>query len=140
VLPAQTPANSGSLAWLSGHWCSATADTRIEELWLPPHGGVLLGLGRSLEGPRTAGFEFMRIAEVDSVPTFFGQPNGVPPTAFRRTAGGADWIRFENPEHDFPTRVEYRRVGKSALHAEVAGPGAGGKEQVIAYDYQLCSR
>ena len=50
------------------------------------------------------------------------------------TASGDDWARFENPAHDFPKRVEYRRT-PDGLHAEIAGPGKGGKELVIPFDY-----
>jgi hypothetical protein len=122
---------------MSGRWCGGSPGDSIEEYWMPPHGGVLLGLGRTIKGDRTAGFEYMRIVRVDGVPTFIGQPNGVPPTSFRKTDGGADWIRFENPDHDFPKRVEYRRRG-AGLHAEVSGPGRDGKPRVIPYDYQPC--
>jgi hypothetical protein len=137
ALPAQTGVPD-ELAWMSGHWCGGSDEEEVEEYWMPPHGGVLLGLARTMKGERTTEFEFLRIARVDGLPTFIAQPNGVPPTSFRRTAGGADWIRFENPDHDFPKRVEYRRRG-TGLHAEVSGPGRDGKEFVIRYDYAPCA-
>ena len=65
------------------------------------------------------------------------QPNGDEAVAFKRTNGGDDWIRFENKEHDYPQRIEYRKSG-DGLHAEIGGPGAGGKEEVISYDYTRC--
>ena len=73
----------------------------------------------------------------DGVPAYVAQPNGSPPTTFRRTAGGRDWARFENSTHDFPTRVEYRRQGE-ALHAEIAGADKDGTEMVIPFDYVRC--
>jgi hypothetical protein len=133
---ADAPALTG-FGWISGHWCGGSGDERIEEYWMSSDGDVLLGLGRSLKGLQTASFEYMRIVMEDGVPVFVAQPGGRPPTAFRRTAGGADWARFENPAHDFPTRVEYRRRGE-ALHAEIAGPGKDGKEVVIPFDYAGC--
>jgi hypothetical protein len=125
------------LEWLAGHWCSGTDGNTAEEFWLPPHGGVVLGLGRTLNAGRTTGFEYLRITEVEGAPHFIAQPGGRPPTRFRRTAGGEDWIRFENPEHDFPQRIEYRREG-GALHAEVGGPGKDGDDMVIRFDYRPC--
>ncbi len=92
--------------------------------------------GRGSPG-RTTGFEYFRIADVDGVQSFIAQPGGRPPTAFKRTGGGENWIRFENPDHDFPQRIEYRREG-NGLHAEVAGPGANGKETVINFDSVPC--
>jgi hypothetical protein len=135
---AAAPRTLQELAWISGHWCGGAGDERIEELWMSPDGDVLLGLGRSLKGAETASYEYMRIVVEDGVPVFIAQPGGAPPTAFKRTAGGADWARFENPAHDFPKRVEYRRRG-DALHAEIAGPGEEGKEVVIPFDYLPCS-
>ena len=126
-----------SIDWIAGHWCGQFGDKIIQELWLPPHGGVAIGLGRTLSSDQTTGFEYFRIAEIDGVQSFVAQPGGSPPTAFSRTGGGEYWVRFENPEHDFPQRIEYRRDGDS-LHAEAAGPGDDGKESVIRFDYQLC--
>jgi hypothetical protein len=136
ALAADAPALR-DLGWISGHWCGGAGDERIEELWMSPDGDVLLGLGRSLKGAETASYEYMRIVIEDGVPVFVAQPGGAPPTAFKHTSGGADWARFENPAHDFPKRVEYRRQG-DALHAEIAGPGEDGKEMVIPFDYVRC--
>ena len=127
-----------SLDWMAGHWCVDMGGDTVEELWLPPHGGVMVGLGRTRNAERTTGFEYLRIADFDGVQSFIAQPGGRPPTSFRRTAGGEDWVRFENPDHDFPQRIEYRREGE-VLHAEVAGPGEDGEEAVIGFDYSPCS-
>jgi hypothetical protein len=125
------------LDWLSASWCSTTGDELIEETWLPERGGMLLGMSRTTRAGRMVNFEFMRIVTAD--PAFIAQPNGGAPVTFKLTARGADWARFENPAHDFPTRVEYRRSG-ARLHAQIAGPGKGGKEQVISFEYQSCGR
>jgi hypothetical protein len=123
--------------WLSGHWCDREAGDGSEEFWLPPAGGMMIGIGRTATPGRPTQFEFLRIEAADGVATYFGQPQGVPATAFARSAGGSDWIRFENPSHDYPTRIEYRREGE-ALHARIAGPGAGGKEHSIAFEFVRC--
>lgn len=129
------------LDWIAGHWCAEinreTGEEIVEEFWLPPHGGVALGLGRTRSGDRTTAFEYLRIAEVDGVASYIAQPGGRPPTVFKRTAGGERWIRFENPGHDFPQRIEYRREGDS-LRATIAGPGEDGEETRLSFDYSRC--
>ena len=125
------------LGWLSGRWCSVAGGERIEEVWLDPDGEHLLGLSRTTKDGQLASFEYLRIGPTDGVPTYFAQPGGRPPTPFARSAGGENWVRFENPAHDFPQRIEYRREG-DALHAEIAGPGDAGKENVIGFDYTRC--
>lgn len=134
---AASPAVADDVSWLGGRWCGGGGDERVEEVWLEPAGGHLIGLSRTTKGGQLASFEFLRIGPVESVPTYFAQPGGRPPTAFSRTDGGDGWVRFENPAHDFPQRIEYRRDGDT-LHAEIGGPGDDGKEHVIGLDYTRC--
>lgn len=125
------------LDWMTGHWCTDSGGKSVEETWLPPRGGVLVGVGRTYTADRTVGFEFLRIAAVEGVQNYIAQPGGQPPTHFARTAGGENWVRFENPQHDFPQRLEYRRNGDN-LQVEVAGPGNNGVEAVIRLDFGAC--
>ena len=126
------------LSWMSGRWCTRGSEQKIEEHWLPHRGDMLLGVNRTLKGGRTISFEFLRIVLVEGQVSYVAQPGGQPPTSFARTDGGANWVRFENPAHDFPKRIEYRREGE-ALHAETAGPGEDGREKVIAFEFAACS-
>jgi hypothetical protein len=130
-------AGMAAFDWLAGHWCMERDGKRVEEHGLPARGGMLLSVGRTVSDGKVVAFEFLRLERRDGVVTFVAQPDGAPPTAFELTASGADWARFENPRHDFPRRVEYRRAG-AGLHAEIAGPGDGGRDQVIGFDYLSC--
>jgi hypothetical protein len=94
-------------------------------------------MSRTVSGGRMLSFEFVRIMEIEGALTYVAQPDGDPPTNFPRTDGGDDWIRFENKEHDYPQRIEYRREGEG-LRAEIGGPGAEGKESVLAFHYERC--
>ena len=125
------------LAWIVGHWCSDKNGERIEEIWLPAHGGVMPGMGRTLSGEVTSSFEYFRIVTQDHLPSYIAQPGGRPPVTFRHSDGGKHWVRFENPDHDFPKRVEYRRQGRT-LYARIAGPGEDGKEIEISFEYTTC--
>jgi hypothetical protein len=132
----EKPAAEG-FDWMSGHWCLDKGNDHIEEYWLPQRGGMLLGISRTTRGERAAGFELMRIVTGDSEARFIAQPEGGPPVIFEMTTRGPTWARFENPEHDFPTRVEYRREG-DLLRASIAGPGKEGKERVVPFEYRRC--
>ena len=123
--------------WLSGHWCGESGGELMEEMWLPPEGSVALGVGRTVRNGITTSHEFLRIETRDGVTSLTAIHNGQAPTPFKLTASGSDWARFENPQHDFPQRIEYRRT-PSGLHAEIAGPGEGGKETVIPYGFRHC--
>jgi len=123
-------------SWLAGHWCLQTGDQLVEEYWTRPSANLVIGMGRTVKGGKTVNFEFTRIEIRDGEIDYIALPEGRQETAFRLTASGADWARFENPQHDFPQRVEYRRNG-AGLHAEIAGPGKG-KEVVIPFEYRAC--
>ncbi len=124
--------------WMSGHWCSLDASSQGDEYWLPAAGGLMIGLSRTVTAGSKTQFEFLRIELIDGVPTYLAQPQGRTATAFKRNDSGDDWIRFENPAHDFPQRIEYRREGK-ALHAKIAGRGKDGEEFSIPFEYRRCA-
>ena len=134
--PASETADPG-LSWMAGHWCSEADGERIDETWLPAADGRLYGVSRTVRAGKVTGFEFLRIEPVDGVATYLAQPGGGKATAFARSDGGANRVRFENPAHDFPQSIEYRRDGER-LHAEIAGPGRDGKPLRIPYEYRRC--
>lgn len=112
------------LAWLAGHWRQEAGGTLTEELWMPARGGVMLGLNRSVRGERKAAFEFLRLETDGQGVVYLASPGGAPPTAFRLTAADASHAVFENPEHDFPKRIEYRLDGDT-LSASISGDKPG---------------
>jgi hypothetical protein len=126
-----------SFAWLSGHWCAEDGGELFEEFWLPPAGNLALGVGRTVRDGVTTSHEFLRIETVSGVTQLVAMHDRQEPTAFKLSASGAGWARFENPRHDFPKRIEYRRTS-SGMHAEIAGPGKDGKEAIIPFDFHRC--
>lgn len=135
---AEEAAPAGMPDWLAGHWCSQTATEQGEEYWWPAAGEMMMGMSRSVATGKKTQFEFLRIETIDRVPTYIVLPQGKGETAFPRTGGGESWVRFENLAHDFPQRIEYRRSG-DALQAKIAGPGAGGKQMEIAFEFTRCA-
>jgi hypothetical protein len=114
---AAPPARVSELAWMSGHWESLTVRGRwTEEIWSTPRGGVMLGYSRSGTNDRMREFEFLRVAAgPDGIPAYLAQPGGQPPVAFRLTAHDATSATFDNPQHDFPQRIVYRRSGDTMV-------------------------
>jgi len=115
-LAAAPTATLEQLSWLAGHWRSAADGRVVEELWMPPAGGTMLGLNRSVSAAG-ARFEFLRIVEEDGTLAYLASPQGAAPTRFALDALGEDWVRFANPAHDFPTQIGYRHEGGTVLHA-----------------------
>lgn len=133
----QAAASDGRLDWLAGQWCGGGGERKLEEVWLAEAGGMLVGASRTVRGEKLESFEFMRIVVDGGTASLHVQPGGVAPTVFPQVGRGEGWIRFGNAAHDFPNLIEYRREG-DALHAWIAGPGPGGEEMRIPFDYRRC--
>lgn len=123
--------------WMVGSWCGQQGETRTQELWLAPDGGLMLGMSRSVS-PRSTEFENLRIEWRDGALLYLAQPQGRPAVAFRESQREAQALRFDNPEHDFPKTIRYWREG-SRLVAEITGPaGPGGAQRAFRFDYRPC--
>ena len=119
-------------AWLTGAWRSKDG---AEEQWTSAAGRTMLGLGRTVVQGGTMAFEFMRIEERADGLVFIAHPSAGPGVEFPRTACAPGLLRFENPKHDFPQLIEYRRTGADTIEAKVGGPDRDGGQvgQVIEY-------
>jgi hypothetical protein len=75
---------------------------------------AMLGYSYTVGEGETQGWEQTRIEMIDGWPHFIAMPNGAAPVRFRLREVAtpvAHYALFENPEHDYPQTVEYRRIG-----------------------------
>lgn len=110
------------LGWLAGCWRAAGAEAGSVEQWMAPAGGTMLGMSRTVKGGKTVAHEFLQIRE--SAPgklAFIAMPSGQPAASFGVLELSAHHVVFENPAHDFPQRVIYRRDGDAILNARIEG-------------------
>lgn len=49
------------VAWLAGCWEFEGSTTVVEEQWMRPRGGTMLGMSRTVRDGRTVGWELVRI-------------------------------------------------------------------------------
>lgn len=109
------------LTWLAGSWVSETDGVVTRETWLAPLGGAMAGANQANRPGRRPFVEHMTITAEPAGATFTAFIQGQPPTAFVLRPGGPDDAAvFENPTHDFPQRVIYRRCGAD-LCARIEG-------------------
>ncbi|MCI0573770.1 MAG: DUF6265 family protein [Myxococcaceae bacterium] len=129
------PASLSQLSFLVGTWETTLGRAQVEELWMPPAGGTMLGLSRTIVGDRTASFEFLRIeARADGI-YYVAQPNGRAPTEFKLTRLEGQTAVFENPQHDHPKLIRYRGNPDGSLLAQVEGEEKG-KRVVQDFPYR----
>lgn len=122
------PANDVTrLAWFAGCWQIARGDEVIDEQWMTPRAGVMLGMSRTVRAGRTTATEFVALRVVDGRVVYEANPSGQAPAAFPATTLSSDRAVFENPSHDYPKRIVYERKGDAALTASI-DDGAGGRK------------
>jgi hypothetical protein len=141
LVPPQPPASVDDLGWMAGCWAAEGGARRMEEQWMRPAGDTLLGMSRTISGGRTAFVEFLqieRVGEEVTLTALAGGP-GARPVPFRRVAGAEGEAVFENPEHDFPQRILYRRAGEGGLFARIDGREKGDeKAQDFRFERVSC--
>jgi len=117
-----------SLTWMAGTWQGRDTDgSEMEETWLAPKGGTLIGVHRDVAGGKTVSFEFLRIAAEPEGVVYWASPRGrCPATPFKLSESGPQRAVFANPSHDFPKRILYWIDEKGAMHARIEGDGPPG--------------
>ena len=127
---APAKADVNQLAWMRGAWVTEHGGMRVEEHWTPPRAGTMMAVGRTMRGERTVFYEFLRIEQTsDGGLTYHAAPKGrSPATPFKAVEVTADRIVFENPQHDFPTRITYWKEGADGMGARVEGKDGKGAE------------
>jgi hypothetical protein len=104
------------------------------ESWLPPEGGTMMGVSRTVSGGRTTEWEFLIIREGNAGLEYVAKPSGQTEATFTATRRSATEIVFENPTHDFPKTIQYKRDGDT-LTAAIEGP-MNGQSRRIEFPYR----
>ena len=113
---AQSPSHIEDLGWLVGSWkrTNNKPGQSANERWsIDPDIG-LRGLGVTMKGNDTLFIEKMRIVSGDNDALYFVADviENPKPVYFRIIAIHQNDFTCENPEHDFPKRIVYRRKMK----------------------------
>lgn len=104
-----------SVAWLQGCWQMTAGDRVVEEQWMAPRAGVMLEMGRTVRANQLIEYEWVLLRDHDDVLEYEAHPSGQPVAVFSARMAMPNEVVFENPAHDFPQRVGYRRDGDSLL-------------------------
>lgn len=129
TLPDKKRVTVTDLNWLQGRWEAATPDGKIFEEWTMA-GSQLAGTGGFIKGTDTTISETVALKMQDTnlvyMPTVKSQNNGQPIT-FTLSRAASDSFVFENPAHEFPQVICYKKLGDTAMEARISGT-VNGKE------------
>lgn len=127
-----------SLAWLGGCWESKQPSLHSQEQWMPPSGGIMIGMGRTVKNGKLVSVEFMELRQDGPNLVFTAHPSGQKTARFKVTSASATEAIFENPDHDFPQKIEYRLTKPDVLVATVSG-NLNGKNRVEQFQFSRVS-
>lgn len=134
---AQSPKPSiNDLSWLAGCWEANRNGRAINEQWMKPSGGIMLGMARTVAQSKATEFEFTQIREdKDGAIYYIAKPSGQAEASFKLVKLQNQEAIFENPQHDFPQRIIYRLQPDGSLFARVEAT-VKGQMRGIDYPYK----
>jgi hypothetical protein len=137
---AQAPAAKPTLqdfAWLAGHWRIEQGDGQVDEQWMAPAGGLMMGMARNVQGGKLREYEFTLLRQEPNGDIFYvASPSKQSEAAFKLTSLRDGEAVFENPQHDFPKKIVYARQADGSLLAAIEGPGRDGKPRRVEYPFK----
>ncbi len=113
---AAAPVKVDQVGWLQGCWRLESGGRVVEEHWMAPGGGIMV------------------LREQDGRLAYEAHPSGQTSAVFLSQTADDSTAVFENPAHDFPQRVGYKRDGDSLL-AWVEGT-TNGKPRRVEFPYR----
>jgi hypothetical protein len=124
------------LAWLTGHWEMIKGERRTEEVWLAPAGNKMFSISRTVKGGKAIEHEFITIDQDSAgVIYFHAKPSGQEGGSFPLVSLQDQMVIFENPAHDFPQRIIYRKISEDSLIGRIEGT-INGKQRGIDFPYR----
>jgi uncharacterized protein DUF6265 len=128
------------LTWLQGCWEIMSPARSIEEQWMTPRGKSMVGISRTVRGGNLAEYELMVLREQGDQLAYEAHPSGQPAAMFLSKSISDSSVLFENPEHDFPQRIGYRREGANSLLAWIEGTQNGQLRRIeFPYRRAVCA-
>lgn len=125
------PAQAG---WLLGTWQVRSGDHLTFETWTQQSPGRFSGKSYVLKGADSMVLETISLEQRPGglyyIPSVSNQNRGQP-VLFKAILLTKDSMVFENPEHDFPQQISYRRAGADTAVAAISGKKNGRSRRVL---------
>jgi len=138
LLPQESP-KVDHLAWLQGCWETISTQRTVEEQWMAPRGGSMIGMSRTVRGGTLIEYEIVVIRQQGNQLAYDAHPSGQPSAVFLSNIVSDAMVVFENPQHDFPQKIGYQRTGPNSLLAWIEGTEKGQTRRIeFPYRRAMC--
>jgi hypothetical protein len=123
IAPAQTCDSLDAVYWLLGDWQASIGEDMTVESWRAGGPGTFEGFAetRSRASNELINSESLRLVEMSGEVFYIAKVrHNDLPVAFKMTTCSNNIAVFENPNHDFPRRLEYRFAGEGRITVNVS--------------------
>jgi hypothetical protein len=114
--------------WLLGHWEQQLPDGLLIEDWKKVNDSTYSGNSYFITPKDTVHFENIKLVQKEDQLTYSatvkGQNNDEP-IDFKQTIDSGNIVTFENPSHDYPQNITYKKVNETHLIATISGKQQG---------------
>jgi hypothetical protein len=114
-------AELSDLNWMLGAWENSFEDGSMIEEWTSVNDSLYTGRGYMIADDEEIPSEDLQLElRADGI-YYIATPITQSRTEFKLTSSENGKATFENPEHDFPQKIEYAMMGRDSLYAKVSG-------------------
>lgn len=125
------------IEWLPGTW--ASDDNISFEQWTKENDSSFRSKGFVAQSGDTSWKESGRLFKEDATWIFENtvkDQNAGKPIRFKAIRLDKHSIQFSNPEHDFPTDINYTLPDSNTMNAFIFGPGKNGRKDTIPFNFK----
>lgn len=112
-------------AWLGGCWELSARGRVTHEQWMIPRGGLMTGMSRTVVRDTAREYEYLRLQVQSGRVVYVAHPSGQQETTFPASMLSDTLLVFNNPSHDFPQQISYRKVSRDSIVARIEGTQGG---------------
>ncbi len=114
---ANTCSSLTPLNWLIGEWQTDKSASFVNEIWQKVSDDTFEGQGKT-----NSSSESLRLVQMADEVFYLAKVSHNPlPIAFKLNHCKNKQFVFENMQHDFPNKIEYRQISSNALQVIVSG-------------------
>jgi len=111
--------------WLIGTWGHTSRDGTLLEIWDKANDTLYKAKSYFIIETDTVFAENVDLGESNGKLTYTVSVKGEKPVPFVMTSIDDKTMVFENPEHDFPSKITYTKVNNDSLVAVISGKENG---------------
>lgn len=119
-------------SWFLGEWRNQSKEGDFYENWKRISDSTFAGVSYIIKGKDTVFNENVVLEQRNDSLFYDVSVNGEDETYFYLTQSSENEVTFENPKHDFPTKIIYKLIAPDSIIASIHGK-IKGKEQSETY-------